>query len=290
MLLNKKNSNDFNFFKNNLSNYLFGDNFCVDGKTNKNCYDDTITGDETHLNKLIQHYIFSQKNELDKKLSIKINKKIDKKIDNLNKTISIKMEDLERHKVCIDRLYFEIINENKKIIKKHNNMNVVLKNTFQMQKEEFINMFKENNLNIVEKIKSKIDNCETMKVVKGTQRNISKGNYILNNYGTINLIKITPSIPNILLNDNIFLHQKLREAQEISNNPQYNNYTFKYLTLETTEGPSIEEINSMGNNNQYVSPTTMDLDENIKDIIVTDIDVKEYVENKFYKKEKKKKT
>jgi len=62
MLLNKKNSNDFNFFfKNNLSNYLFGDNFCVDGKTNKNCYDDTITGDETHLNKLIQHYIFSQK-------------------------------------------------------------------------------------------------------------------------------------------------------------------------------------------------------------------------------------
>jgi len=81
--------------------------------------------------------------------------------------------------------------------------------------------------------------------------------------------------------------KKLREAQEILNNPQYNNYTFKYLTLETTEGPSIEEINSMGNNNQYVSPTTMDLDENIKDIIVTDIDVKEYVENKFYKKEKK---
>jgi len=81
-----------------------------------------------------------------------------------------------------------------------------------MQKKEFINMFKENNLNIVEKIKSKIDNCETMKVVKGTQRNISKGNYILNNYGTINLIKITPSIPNILLNDNIFLHQKIKRS------------------------------------------------------------------------------
>jgi len=76
MLLNKKKiPMILIFFKNNLSNYLFGDNFCVDGKTNKNCYDDTITGDETHLNKLIQHYIFSQKNELDKKLSIKINKK-----------------------------------------------------------------------------------------------------------------------------------------------------------------------------------------------------------------------
>jgi len=45
------------------------------------------------------------------------------------------MEDLERHKVCIDRLYFEIINENKKIIKKHNNMNVVLKKHFSNAKE-----------------------------------------------------------------------------------------------------------------------------------------------------------